>query len=55
MGGAGVGVYAVKKQIISILLFLAAFGLLTAGILTGQPAAVFAKAARICMECVGIG
>ena len=44
-----------RREKAAILLLLAACGLITAGILTGQPAAVMAKAARICMECVGIG
>lgn len=37
--------------------FLAAVGmaLLVIGIAQGQPAQVLIKAARICMECVGIG
>ena len=29
--------------------------LIVAGVILGQPAAVLAKAVRICMECVGLG
>ncbi|MBP5153218.1 MAG: thioredoxin [Lachnospiraceae bacterium] len=29
--------------------------LIIAGVILGQPAAVLAKAVRICMECVGLG
>lgn len=36
-------------------LWLAAAALLASGIYLNQPRQVFAKAARICMECIGIG
>ncbi|MCR5559736.1 CD1871A family CXXC motif-containing protein [Schwartzia sp. (in: firmicutes)] len=36
-------------------LWLAAVALLAAGIYLNQPRQVFGKAARICLECIGIG
>ena len=36
-------------------LLLLALGLIAAGIWRGEQRAVLAKAARICMECVGLG
>ena len=42
------------KRIRALLLAAAAL-LITAGALTGQSTAVLTKAARICLECVGIG
>ncbi len=42
-------------QIARVLCLLAGGALVVTGILAGDPAAVMAKAIRICMECVGIG
>lgn len=44
-----------KKRDIRLLAFIAAAVFIIAGIVLKQPAAVLAKAAKICMECVGIG
>ena len=44
-----------KKKLISLSLLLVAAALVTAGVLLEQPAAVFAKAVKICMECIGLG
>ena len=42
------------RRAAAALLLLGAV-LAAAGIVSGQPAAVYARAARICLECVGIG
>ena len=42
------------KKIFIALLVLSLL-LIAAGIATGQPAAVLAKARVVCMECVGLG
>ena len=36
-------------------LFVFALGLVAAGVLRGEHQAVLAKAARVCMECIGLG
>lgn len=44
-----------RKRIITISLIAIGVILIVVGIALKQPASVFAKAAKICMECVGIG
>lgn len=44
-----------KRKHITIIAFACAVILIGAGIYLGQPSSVFAKAIRICLECVGIG
>ena len=39
----------------TVILFLAAAGLCLYGAMNGEMAIVWAKAARICMECIGLG
>lgn len=41
--------------IIPILLSLAGIVLIAAGIIRGEQNAIFEKAIRICLECIGIG
>ena len=44
-----------RSGAISWLLFLVALGLCLYGAAAGQAEAVLTKAARICMECIGLG
>ena len=44
-----------RKRIITFSLIALGVVLIVVGIALKQPDSVFAKAARICMECVGIG
>ena len=44
-----------RKRIITISLLALGVVLIIVGIALKQPDSVFAKAAKICMECVGIG
>jgi ribosomal protein S12 len=44
-----------RKRIITVSLIAAGVILIVVGIVLKQPESVFAKAAKICMECVGIG
>lgn len=44
-----------RKRIITFSIIALGVVLIVVGIALKQPDSVFAKAARICMECVGIG
>lgn len=44
-----------SRTIIRIVLALAAVGLIAAGVCNGSMYEVFAKAIRICTECIGLG
>ena len=39
----------------AVILFIAALGMCLFGAVTGETEAVFIKAAKICMECIGLG
>ena len=45
----------IKKYLPTILLIIAAVGLIVVGIALKQPQSVLEKAVKICMECIGIG
>jgi len=44
-----------RRTVFTSLLLLLGIGLVAAGLLGGQYAQVNAKAAYICLECIGIG
>lgn len=44
-----------KRRIIQIAGLVMAAGCIVAGIMTGEVKTVFAKAVRICLECIGLG
>lgn len=44
-----------KRRSLSLLALLSAAALTAVGIALGQPGEVWAKAVRVCLECVGIG
>ena len=44
-----------KRRILQISLLFAAVAMIVTGIIMGQPGEVLAKAAKICLECIGIG
>jgi hypothetical protein len=44
-----------RRTAAGILLLAAAAALILTGIMTGEMQTVFAKASKICMECIGIG
>ena len=44
-----------KSLLLPLCLLLLGSGLILLGVLLGEPQTVFAKAVRICLECIGIG
>ena len=46
---------AKKHRIIALILLALGIVLIVAGVFRGEAEAVFNKAGRICMECIGIG
>ena len=44
-----------KRNVITIALLVLSAVLIAAGVITGEPDTVLNKAAKVCMECIGIG
>ncbi len=47
-----------KKEVplrVTVIMLAAAAAVCVIGVLLGEPQTVFAKAASICLECIGIG
>ena len=44
-----------KRNAVRIALLAASAGMIAAGIYLGQYRAVWMKAARVCLECIGLG
>ncbi len=44
-----------RKNVITFLVVAAGLILIIVGIILKQPLSVLSKAAKICMECIGIG
>lgn len=47
--------YGTKINVIRILAIICAAAAVAAGIASGEASAVYQKAVRICMECIGLG
>jgi len=45
----------IRRNGITVLLFVAAIGFIIAGIITKEPFDVLQKSVHICLECIGVG
>lgn len=43
------------KKYLKYLILLGAVALIAVGVMVGEPQSVLQKAARICLECIGVG
>ena len=43
------------KKIFQFVIFIAGTAMISYGVIRGEAAAVFDKAIKLCLECVGIG